>query len=181
MIRPVNMQTGFALLPCFLLLVVVLMALSAAVRSSRLQQDAMQAAADLHLARVSTNASLGDAEHHLRQIFQAVPSVEEGNMPEQYAASACTGSEEQGARYRLDLLRSDEHTALCRVTATGAGRSVSMRVQADFELAYCKVGTAPVTPAGQAAQNAPAQQNEAATSSCRREVRLLSWRMMDEA
>jgi Tfp pilus assembly protein PilX len=181
MIRPVTMQTGFALLPCSVLLVVVLMALSAAVRSSRLQQDAMQAAADLHLARVSANASLSDAEHHLREIFQAVPGLEEGSAPEQYAASACTGSEEQRGHYQLNLLSSDEHTALCRITATGAVRSVSMSVQADFELAYCEAGTALVTPTGQAAQNAPAQANEAATSSCKRGVRLLSWRMMGEA
>ena len=179
MSRSVTEQTGFALLPCSLLLIVVLMSLSAAVRSSRLQQNATQAAADLYLSRVSAESSLAEAEIHLRDSFQKALSPEQGSAPNQPAASACTSAAEQAGRYRLDILRVDEHTALCRITATGTERRVSTSVQAEFVLVDCVARTASVISSEQTPQSTSGQTDEVASSLCKREVRLLSWRVLD--
>lgn len=172
-------QGGFALVPCALLLTVVLLALSASLRAARQQLDAALAQSDLQRARLSADSSLTEAEHQLRSVFVASPDPGEARLPEEQLAQACTRAYSELSGYQMDLLRSDERTGVCRITAIRAGRSAGthVRLQAEFALRACQPPTEPVeaVPLSEAAASSVAP-----PASCAGEVRLLSWRTLNE-
>ncbi|MEK0428388.1 MAG: hypothetical protein RL001_915 [Pseudomonadota bacterium] len=160
---------GFALLPCSLMLVVVLLALSASLRSARLQQDATLANEDLRIARQAAESSLADAEHDLRVAFQRVTASENSISAPDRFTSLCSGSRDSLSRYQMSLLWSDGLLAICQLTAQGRGRiaSTSIRLQAEFELSDCPLPD-PSPPDGNS------------EASCHKEIHLLSWRALEE-
>jgi hypothetical protein len=160
---------GFALLPCSLMLVVVLLALSAALRSTRLQLDAALANEDLRIARQAAESSLADAEHDLRVAFQQVPASENPMSAAERFTSLCSGSRDALSRYQMALLWSDGLLAICQLTAQGRGRiaSTSIRLQAEFELSDCPLPD-------------PSQPDDNSEALCQKAIHLLSWRALEE-
>jgi len=181
--RQFTRQKAVALLPCALLLTVVSLAMSASLRAVRLQLNAMLAISDVQMARLSAESSMADGEHHLRTMLQAAPVEAEKNPAAEYFVSSCTMPTETDSHYRLDLLWSDRHTGVCRITATGQGRMTGTQVslQADFELVGCKSpaesveSVTPVIPPG------TSEMPEHLPESCRNGLRLISWRVLSEA
>lgn len=173
-------QTAYALLPCTLLLTAVLLVVSASLRTVRLQLSAMQANADMEMARVSAESSIAAGEHHLRTMLQDAPDDEAGSLSAEYFTSLCVTPSKTDSTYRMDVLWSDKQTGVCRVTATGQGHTTGAQVslQADFELRSCKssAGTS-----GSVMQTDAPDMSEHSPATCRSGLRLLGWRMLNEA
>jgi hypothetical protein len=175
-------QAGFALLPCALLLTMVLLALSASLQSARQQLTITLAHADLHRTRLLAESSLAEGEHDLRSRFEAMSSAEDARSPEQQFALSCARTTSELSGYQLDLVHSDDLTALCRITASRTGRAQGTQIslQAEFELKACP----------QSDESAASKELEPLTglmvlgedvlASCKGKVRLLSWRMLSE-
>jgi Tfp pilus assembly protein PilX len=162
-------RAGFALLPCSLMLVVVLLALSASLRSMRLQQDATLANEDLRIARHAAESALADAEHDLRVAFQRGPANENPMPPAERFTSLCSGSHDPASRYQMALLWSDGRQAICQLTAHGRGRiaSTPTHLQAEFRLRDCPPPD-------------PSLTDDRSEASCHKEIQLLSWRTLEE-
>lgn len=185
MSRRVFRQKGFSLLPCALLVAMVLLALTASLRTARQQLEATRAQADLLTARWSAEASLAEGERHLRTIVEAAPVIEaspvsgDAHPPDDPPVLSCAGASGEFSGYRLDALRADDRTELCRITATGAGSSNAtyIRLQTEFELRACPLQR---EPAGALPLTALAKASEDAHASCRRSLHLRSWRLLSE-
>ena len=151
------------------MLAVVLLALGASLRSTRLQRDVALASADVRIARQAAEASMADAEHALRLAFQRLPVSENPLSSTERFTSLCAAPQASLSRYQMALLRSEGLLAVCQLTAQGSGRiaTTSVRLQAEFELSDCP------TPA-----DAPPP-DDASASSCHRAVQLLSWRALE--
>ena len=152
------------------MLSVVLLALSASLRSMRLQQDVTLGNEDLRIARQAAESSLADAEHALRVARQRVPASENPMSSAERFASLCIGSHDSLSRYQMALLWSDERQAICQLTAQGRGRiaSTSVRLQAEFELSDCPLP-----------DSAPPEDHR--DTPCDQAIQLLSWRVLEEA
>ena len=179
MSRGVSRQMGFALLPCALLLVVVLLALGASLRSARQQLAGTWTYADQQTARLLAEASLSEGEQHLRSAF-LWPTNHEGSQMAAYPfALLCNPASGAHQGYRLVLLRADDRSGLCQITATGTGLIAETRVslQAEFELHACPLGQAtsqplPMTTRVEAIEQAPVM--------CKGDIHLISWRALNE-
>ncbi len=183
MSRTVFTQTGFALLPCSLLLTVVLLALSASLRSARQQLAVTPADADLQRARLSAESSLTEGEHHLRSRFKAVSADSDLSPTTDPLALSCSQPYSEQSGYQLDWVRSEDRTGVCRITASRAGRTAGthIRLQAEFALSACQTYRPSAEPAPSTdSATATAERHEDSPVSCRREVRLLSWRTVHE-
>ena len=172
-------QKAYALLPCTLLLTAVLLVTSASLRTVRLQLNAMQANADMQMARVSAESSMVAAEHHLQTLVQDAPDDEESNLSAEYFTSLCVTPRKTESPYRLDVLWSDKQTGVCRVTATGQGHMTGAQIslQADFELRSCQ---SPAETAKSVMQTDMPDMPEYLPAACRSGLRLLSWRVLNE-
>ncbi|MFM8467881.1 MAG: hypothetical protein ACKOAO_10015 [Oxalobacteraceae bacterium] len=167
MSRIVLLRAGFALLPCSLMLAVILLALSASLRSTRLQQDATFISDDLRIARRAAESSLADAEQALRVAVQELPASEQRMPSAEGLRRLCDAPHDPLSRYQMALLWSDGRQAICQLTAQGKGRipSTHISLQAEFALSDCPLLD-------------PAPPDDHA--SCQPSIQLLSWRALEE-
>lgn len=175
-------QQAYALLPCALLLAAVLLTIGASLRTVRLQLNAMLVSADIQMARVSAESSMAAGEQHLRTTLKDVPDGEGSNPLAEHFASSCATPTELVSHYRLDLLWSDRKTGVCRITATGQGRmtGTQVSVQADFELGDCTSAAESAKPLISAIPPRTSDMPQHLPEICRNELRLISWRVLNE-
>ena len=172
-------RRGAALLPCTLLLVIVLLAMSASLRAVRLQTDIALAHADLQFARDAAEQALAMGKRYLKQSVVAPPPAISGTAAEAGGEQGSSrpvprdGSSEQWSddrhQYRIDLLWAADGKRVSRITATGNGRRATTHVslQSDVELTLCDRVPDPVMPAAKV------------SSACAVGMREISWRELE--
>lgn len=166
-------ETGAALMPCAVLLVIVLLCSGSALRAALLQQEAAWTLADMHTARNAAEVALADGERHLRMIDEPLSLASSGT---EHDIGSVTGDRviafgaAQSPYYRVDLISANGSHGLCRITATGTGRRAGTRIslQADFEIISCS------------SQSDTVESSES-VQDCTRKVRQINWREVDPA